>query len=476
VGECQVDQSKNAYTKNIAGAQTTLLKTVTAACITPGVSSNTVGLGNMTNCPGAAAAAAIPNDALAFQQVVKCIEESVNGDFVTGNVVDTNLQALQSATGTGGLPPNNKFNHSPRLLLQLANTQLLQLGTAAPTNNGLSVGGNITPINLAKCQTNNGPCTGGLTCTVGGAPCATDADCFVPNGNGNGSCVNDVDCGTNNAGVAGHCLNNPVVGGEMKITGAPVFNPANPNSLGPTLTVSPSCNGSTAACLVTHTTNSGNGTTTDGSIDLLSGHYTASSPISTDVYVVSITADCSTFQPCPVCNASTKTCSAAPFGPCSAGDQAVTVECRPGGSPAGTVPNPFLLSNDIKTMVASAPGNKYCGYCDSNAAAGCQGGATMCSHGCQTFNTGGTQNCNGVAGATVCDFGDTAAGFYGDSGTPSISGPGIINQYLPTVSGIFCSGIAGTSPTAALVNASAGLPSPVRVIVPYALSFVEPSN
>ena len=100
----------------------------------------------------------------------------------------------------------------------------------------------------------------------------------------------------------------------------------------------------------------------------------------------------------------------------------------------------------------------------------------MCSHGCQTFNTGGTQNCNGVAGATVCDFGDTAAGFYGDSGTPSISGPGIINQYLPTVSGIFCSGIAGTSPTAALVNASAGLPSPVRVIVPYALSFVEPSN
>lgn len=447
VGECQVDQSKNAYTKAIAAAQSKLLKDITTACITPGISAATVGLGDLTDCPGAAASANLPDDAGAFKALVECIEESVGGDLTTGNTTDAPMLAFQVSTGTGGvnggLPPNNKFNHPPRLLLQLGGTQTLQLGTVAPSTKGLSAGGNITPINLAHC--------------VGG--------------NGNGSCVNDVDCGTNAGGAVGVCTNNTVTAGEMAVTGAPVFNPADPESIGPTLSETASCSGGVPTCLVTHTKNSGNGTTTVGSINLLTGHYSAASPIATDVHITGFNVTCSTFQPCPVCNATTKRCEgtqANVAAPCTAGDQSVTIECQPTGTVNATIPNPFVLSSDVKIMTPGAPGNLFCGFCDSSASNGCQG-ASMCTHGCQTFNTPGTQNCVGVTGATVCDFTKTTAGFLGDTSVTSIQAPGTSHEYFPVVSGIFCAGISN-NPT---VDLAAGLPSPVRVNIPYAFGYVE---
>ncbi len=438
--ECQVNVKLDPYAGAIAKAQSALSAAIVKACVTPAVDPNSVGITNIAGCPGTATAVD------PYAAVIQCIEQSVGGDLSTGNVTDANELAFQVSTGTG-LPPNNKFGHAPRLLLQLTGTQLLQLGTVAPSNNGETPGGGMQVLNLAHC---NG-------------------------GNGNQACVNDADCGTDSAGVvaaSGTCTTNPLVGSEVTIKGTPVFNPADPNSLGPVLNLSSTCSGGLGTCLVTHTKNSGNGTTTDGSIGLTSGHYTAKSPIVTDVFVTGVGQDCSSFQACPVCNATTKHCDGVPGAspdtnaPCDAPDQTVTIECKPNAVTSIHVPNPFVLSTDAKSMTA-ASGNKFCGFCDNSASGGCQGGATMCSNGCQT-----NADCAAVAGATVCDFGSTANGFLGNTNTNLIAAPGADSQYEPEVSGIFCAGIT----TNGTVDGAAGLPSPVRVVVPYTLGYVVGKN
>jgi hypothetical protein len=324
------------------------------------------------------------------------------------------------------------------MLLQLGGSQLLQIGTATPSDNGVTPGGALTVLNLAHCVA----------------------------GNGNGSCINDADCGKDASGSTGVCTGNPTALGEVTFTGAPAY----PTGLGPVLNVQATCSNSIPTCLVTHTTDSGNGTTADGSINLTTGHYTSKAPIITDVFVYGAT-DCATARPCPVCDAATKACISPdghPFniGACDAADQSVTIECLPAGTTGIHVPNPFELTTDPKFM-APVVGNKFCGFCDSSAAGGCQGGADMCANGCQT-----PTDCAGVAGATVCDFGNSADGFLGNTGTSIITAPGTTNQYEPVVSGIFCTGITSNG----TVNGAAGLPGPVRVVLPYTLGYVVGNN
>jgi hypothetical protein len=436
--ECQVNQAKNPYAGAIAKAQTALSSAIVKACVSPvPVPASIVGITNIATCPGAGTAA---TDADAYNELVQCIEQSAGGDLTTGNVTDANELALQVSAGTGSLPPNNKFGKPPRMLLQLGGTQLLQIGTTPPSGNGESAGGNITPLNLAHC--------------VGG--------------NGNGSCVNDVpDCGTDTTGTPGVCTANAFVGPEIKITGTPAFSPG---GLGPVLSLSATCATGTPTCLVTHTKDSGNGTTTDGLINLTTGHYTSKSPIVTDVFVTGSAVDCSTFKPCPVCDATSKSCigtQADVTAKCDVADQSVTIECTPTGVTAIHVPNPFVLSTDPKSLTP-ASGFKFCGFCDNNAAGGCQGGAAMCANGCQT-NT----DCTSLGiGATVCDFGSTSNGFLGNAATSIITAPGSDNQYEPEVSGIFCTGITSNG----TVNGAAGLPGPVRVVVPYTFGYVVGKN
>lgn len=479
--ECQVNQAKDPYAGAIVKAQTNLAKAINKACVTPAapalapVPAATVGITNIAACPGTATAA---DDASAYKALIDCIQQSIGGDFTTGNVVDANQLALQISTGSvgvnGGLPNNNKLNHAPRELFQLTGAQLLQIGTAVPSTSGVSPGGSLQVLNLAHCA----------------------------GGNGNGFCINDADCGTDTSGAPGVCTGNTgtcdgtsptnigdgcttadsatvcgaaghctVVSGQVPMTGQPVFNPADPNSLGPVLNLSASCAGTVATCLVTHTKNSGNGTTTSGSLNVTTGDYSAASPIVTDVFVASVAADCTTFRPCPVCNATTKLCDGEPGHfipgiPCDAGDGSVTIECKPPGSTGIHVPNPFVLDTTPKSMLPAQPGNKFCGFCDTSGSNGCQGGDAMCANGCQTLT-----DCAGT-GASVCDFSGTIAGFLGSTGTTLINAPGVPGEYEPVVSGIFCAGITNNG----TVNTAAGLPGPVRVVLPYTLGYVVGSN
>jgi hypothetical protein len=454
--ECQVQQNKALFTTKILAAQTGLLSAIQKGCAVAGVPVPVVdvGLNQIPGCPGTSA----PTDAAAYVALAQCIEESVGGDLATGNTVDTNLFAFQVSTGTGHVPAKGVLGKFPRMLLELGGTQSLQLGTVVPSGNGLTAGGNTTPVNLAHCS---GGTFGGL-------------------GNGNGYCVNNKDCGTDGDGkTPGTCIGNTPVGNVIPVTGSPVFFPGNPNSAGPTLSQSATCSGGVATCLVTHTRNAGNDTTTIGTIDVETGHYTAHSPISTDVFITAAPGqDCTTFKSCPVCDAKTKSCTAingsAGLGTksCLAADQSVTTECPPPGATTIHVPNPFNLSTDGTTLAQStspnAAANQFCGFCDTSLSSGCQGGATMCSNGCQ-LDADCTTN---GSGGTVCDFGGTAPGFYGDPNAVTVSSPGVSSQYMPLVSGVFCTGITSNS----LVDNSAGLPSPVRVILPYTFGYVQTTD
>jgi hypothetical protein len=468
VFQCQVNGAKTKYASAIQTAQTKLTLAVFKACQNPAspVSAANSGLANNTNCPGIGSAA---TDTDAYNALVSCIEQSVGGDLTTGNLVDTTLAVLQNSTGTGAVEPNNKANKEPRVLLQMQGSNTLQIGNGAgdPTSNNVTAGGSLTPLALAHC--------------VGG--------------NANPSCVNNKDCGTDSVGAAGVCTVNGNVpsgtyAGSRIVTGAPVFTccasgsdlgktcsssadcsgaapcTVNANCDGPTLTQTGTCAAGTATCLVTHTKNSGNGTTTSGSINLLSGRYETTSPILTDVYVTGVGQDCNTYHACPYCQA--KVCQAAgngtggnTGGACSASDNSVTQECPPSGGIAASIPNPFTLTTDPKTLLA-APGETNA--CGAGTAIFCGNCSTTISIGCQT-------NADCPAGAGTCVF--TAAheqcGFHGDTTVTSISAPGFSSQYSALATGIFCTGQTGVG----LVDGSAGLPGPVRAIIPYQFGWVQ---
>jgi len=438
--ECGINNSKSTYAKANTAAQATLLKSIQTACA--GVDATSIGL--TVACPGVTAADQP-------KALADCIAKSIDGDLVSGNVVDTNTRLFTVSTGSGSIAPKSKTLKDPRAVIELQGSQSLQIGNGAgdPTSNGLASGGGVVALYGAHC--------------VGG--------------NGNGFCLNDKDCGTDSGGLAnGVCTPNAVVGGELTLTGAPVHNPADPNSFGNLLSISATCGGGVATCLVTRTKNAGNGTTTAGSINLTTGHYQATSPISTDVYVDAPVLDCNAFgSPCPYCDV-TKHCHAGSGGSgstditrtCDAAPGAITTQCPVSGTTiAGTVPNPFSLATDTPPLnPAPGQGTKFCGFCDTSNAVNCQAGNSVCAVGCQTAAECDTKL---GSGGHVCDFNTSVIGFHGDTGVSTITAAGADRQYTPFVSGLFCTGITNNG----LVDSAAGLPGPVRVSLPYLFGYIQ---
>jgi hypothetical protein len=473
--ECQIDTSKSAYGSTALKAQTALRKAILGACQKVGkvTTAASIGLTNLTDtCPGAGTAL---TDAGAYDALIDCITNSVEGDLISGKLSDAITSYLAKSTGTGSLPPKSSTGTDPRAVLQLGGSQALQVGTAL-AGNPISAGGGLTLL-------------AGASCGNGNKFCLTNANC------GSNLLVPDV-C-TDNSNADPGCSSLP-----CRALTAPTGLKANGID-GNTLTVSAQCASTTATCLVTKTKNAGNGTPAAGHINFLTGEVGTLAPIATDVYITAGPgADCNTVVPCPSCDATLHTCglnSVVVGAPCTAAANTATQECPPALTYVATVPNPLTISTEPKSFTAN-PDTHFCGFCDNNAtdAAGfatdngiCDGGTGFCLHGCYLgsgdaianaecttkVNAGCTSagvpaGCCTGAGTGICvgycDEGSTTTGFQGVTTMTQIDANGVRNQYAPIATGLFCTGKTGIS----LIDGSAGLPGPVRVTIPYTQAYL----
>jgi len=442
-GECVANAAKNPGSKDAAKAKAKLEAAIQKKCIDTAVAAADLGLSSIPYCDPAIDGTA--SNTLQFQSLAACIEQSVGGDLSSGAVVDTVLAQIARSLGTGGSAtrPQSKpgtVDSDPRLVAGYQGSNLLQIGsgagTTAPTISG---GGTVTYTSLASC-------TGG---------------------NGNTHCVNNKDCGTDSSGIAGTCGDN-CSGDTCAGTGL--------GTVGNTLTITGTCAGGTATCLHTKVQDAGNGTPAVVTVDLGTGLYESHAPIATDVYLTGLGVTCGSYAACPTCVAGVCTgrCSNAPntvcttnatcgagtcttvAGTCTTADNTTTSECLPNAPLLGTIPNPFDLSTNTGTLtpIASTATNIFCGFCDTNAASGCQGGASVCAKGCQDAG-----DCTSVGG-TVCDVSGSGTGASWNPGAFFIQSNGVASQYAPVIAGAFCTGITGNP----LVDGVAGLPGPVSFI------------
>jgi hypothetical protein len=455
----------------VSKAQTKLLTDMTAKC--SGASLDNIGLTHMTDCMIGTCAGGTNNAAAcnedngpavcsgggscdftnAIANLASCIEASADGDFGTGKIVDTILRPLAKMTGTGSAV-NAEGLHTdplPRELIQFNGSEWLAIGTVAGSEAGTQAGA-VQYLSLATCNLgneaklclNNKDCVGG-TCTrnpqycvntiLNPSPtaCTSDADCASNDSCGSEltgtqvhkccsgsittSCATNADCGVGTCGYTG-CYGN-----ILSVTQT-------------------SSNGSTT-CLVTHTGNSGNGTTTTGAINLTTGQAVTQSPIATDVYLLGPGVTGCGRCVNHVCDTNSTNAGAA----CTGADGQIDQGCFPAGGNLGTIPNPFILTTGTRTMTPGAAPNKFCGFCNAAPAIGCQTAAD-CPSG-------------------TCNFTGTNNGFYGDSTATTVTATGDVQQYAPTFVGVFCTGKTSSS----LVNGSAGLPGPVRIIQPYVFGY-----
>lgn len=191
-----------------------------------------------------------------------------------------------------------------------------------------------------------------------------------------------------------------------------------------------------ALCLKTSTQNAGNGTTTSGTLNLSTGAQSSFSPISTQVFG----------SKCPKCDNTTKTCTGGANNgkKCTQGG-ATDIACPPNTMVIATIPNPLNLSTGTTTLtiplVMGNPAGVFCGACNGDPTKGCQSDGA----------------CGGDA---PCDFGSNTGAFGVDSATQvvAVGHPGPV---LPRLAGAFCTGSADSGMT---IDASQGLPGPVRLV------------
>jgi hypothetical protein len=202
--------------------------------------------------------------------------------------------------------------------------------------------------------------------------------------------------------------------------------------------------------LNTTTSDSGNGTPADGSIDLASGQGGSFAPIRTEVLIGTT---------CPTCDATTGLCTGGSpndGSPCN-NKGGTDVACPPPGA-GPIIPNPLDLSTEPNTLSVPAnnpgagatnPSQTFCGACDGDESQGCQNDTDCVATGA----------CVAGFGLGCCQFG-TNTGAFGIDAATSATANGLRSVYVPKLATIFCTGKT-TSP---LVNTSQGLPGPVRLV------------
>jgi hypothetical protein len=484
VNECQAASGKSPFSKNVATAQTNLEAGINGGPYSQSLSNlEDNGLVSMPDCPIGRCTdpAGIKCNALNERTVcnvagggfcdymgagatpawisnlAQCIEASVEGDFDSGKLVDTTLRPFAKMTGTGSVAPQAKVTGGggpadllPRAVLQLNGSQDLAIGTAASPPNR-SPGGSVQTLAMAHCTDgnlapsclNNADC-GGKTyhCVRNAKVCVNTALDPSPT-----MCTSDADCPGSSCGtvVTGPirvhkcCGENPSV---WCLTSYPGCTCGYTGCEGDILSVSEASSNGMTTCLFTRTADAGNGTSLKGAINLVTGDFVTQSPILTDVYLMQ-----APYTGCGRCKAD-HTCddnSISVGAKCTAATGQVDQACLSDpGALVGTIPNLLTLTTGSKTMNPGAGGgNKFCGYCNSDVGVGCQS------------NTDCADN--------FCNFGETVAGFRGDTTVSQISVSGEKHQYAPTAVGVFCTG----KTSSLQVNSSFGLPGPVRVIQPY---------
>jgi hypothetical protein len=407
-----------------------------------------------------------------YQALASCIESPLVGDTSTGQIGDAVLTNLIRSTGTNGTAtkPASKTGTPPKLVIEMQGTQLLQIGNgnADPKPSITSLGG-LTYVSLAHC--------------VGG--------------NGNPSCLRNTDCGT-----GGTCDQTTPANGLGGCTGDICQGSGISYNLN-TLSVTSTCGGGTAACLRTVTTDAGNFTSVLATLDLAAGNFDSKAPIATRVYLTGSGANCNSFTACPICTgtAASKTCQGECVAPsalhparghrckqdsdctpgagcatcaasgdlCTVGGASVqsckgsalgssSLECLPAFAPVATIPNPFDLTTGVTPILTAAnhggtPGtDPVCGRCTGDSSIGC---------------SSDSPDCDAVGGPCVFSDGTNTSGFAGDVSADPVFAQGHPSQYAPVQAGAFCTGITGN----ALVDGTAGLPGPVRVIQPTYIGF-----
>ncbi|MBI3786073.1 MAG: hypothetical protein HY270_22020, partial [Deltaproteobacteria bacterium] len=398
--------------------------------------------------------AAAPTTDAAYDALIACITHSTDGDLASGLTFDWILRVFQRSVGTGAVAPKAKpgpADLDPRTLVHFDGSMMTQIGTV---NSGLDAAGDST--------------TPGALSVFGLASCT---------GNGRPSCLNNADCGRAADGTTpGVCVPNlpttcPSGAACRGLTGT---QPLKTNGVdGATLSLTPGCSGSIATCIRTVAKSAGNGTAASGGIDFSTGELFETLPLAYEVYVTSTSADCATFDPCPVCSAGKCSTGARSGRPCAAAAGSVTIECPPSLPQASTIFNPVVLSTEPKSMIAS-PMGAFCGFCDTSAVQNgtCDGGFATCATGCafsQSTGVGGDAECVAKLGpGHFCDFGASKRGFNGDDTVTVISNDGVRSQYAPLLTGLSCDGISGSM----VIDNAAGLPGPVRTRLSYANAYV----
>lgn len=204
-------------------------------------------------------------------------------------------------------------------------------------------------------------------------------------------------------------------------------------------------------CLVTVTSNAGNGTPQDGTIDLGTGEQHSFAPIRSTVLIGTT---------CPICDSTSGTCDSGVNvgGPCSAKGSTDTA-CPPtvGGMPP-VIPNPLDLSTEANSLSVPAnnpgggstnPAGTFCGMCDLDPTIGCNNDSVCVS----------AFACSGGVGSGCCQF-QTNTGAFGVPSATSITANGKRGPYIPVLGTLFCTGQSGDG----LVDSSQGLPGPVRLV------------
>lgn len=204
-----------------------------------------------------------------------------------------------------------------------------------------------------------------------------------------------------------------------------------------------------AVCLVTVTSDSGNGTGADGTIDLNTGDAATFSPILSTVLIGTT---------CPICD----------LGVCDSGDNQDDPCSSPGGTDtacpptiAGVppiIPNPLDLTTGVNSLSVPAnnpgggvtnPSATFCGACDLDDTIGCQSD--------QACDLEGV--CGAGVGLGCCVFG-TNTGAFGVDNATEVERNGTPGQYLSQMGTVFCTGVSGDG----LVDGTQGLPGPVSLV------------
>jgi hypothetical protein len=279
--ECAPVAAKNPGSGDYLKAQGILVKTILSKCSTAGkvvVDPAALGLSNIPNCNISNTAA--PNDA--YHALATCIEESAAGDRHNAIISDSLLLPVVKGTGNSGngtLPQGQGSDANPRMITSVQGSTMLQIGTIAGSDEP-TAGGSTTYASLSSCSGGTVP---------DGSPCVNNSDC------GKGGTCSNADCGVSSSDTNFTC------------SGATCCQGFGLGPYGHTLTVTGACSDTAATCLWSTTDEVGNtGTGAVVTVDLASGNFEETAPITSHVYVTALNpgaSNCSSIDVCPVCRA-----------------------------------------------------------------------------------------------------------------------------------------------------------------------------